>query len=90
MHSARLSVTATLCCIFSPHKQRELFLCTKPKVIPRSTHCYFHSSCCFSESMVTAHFCFPYMKQGQNLSLFLQCHGDYFKERSHASQTHHN
>lgn len=44
MHPARLSVTATLYCIFSLHKQGELFLCNKPKVIlltafPLHGHC---------------------------------------------------
>lgn len=40
MHSARLSVTATLCCIFSLHKQKELFLYTEPKTILRSTRSF--------------------------------------------------
>lgn len=39
MYLAQLSVTATLCYIFSLHKQRQLFLCTKPKAMTRSTRC---------------------------------------------------
>lgn len=91
MHSAQLCVTATLCHIYLASINRESYF-YEPNQKRSLAQLTAHSLILFRlESMLTAGYCFPYMKQGRNLSLFLQCHDGYFKERrSHANQTHHN
>lgn len=93
MHLAWLSMTATLCRVLSIHKQRELFLYTKPKAIPRLTRCsliHLVSFRIYSRGWILLSNCVTRMKFKAVLFFFLQCHDTYFEEGRVKNQTHRN